>query len=32
MEFLLDKIKPTKNNAEFFDAMRHELIRLKIIA
>jgi len=26
MEFLLDKIKPTKNNAEFFDAMRHELI------
>jgi transcription termination factor Rho len=23
MEFLLDKIKPIKNNAEFFDAMRH---------
>ena len=22
MEFLLDKIKSTKNNAEFFDAMR----------
>ena len=22
MEFLLDKIKATKNNAEFFDAMR----------
>ncbi|HEX8963071.1 MAG TPA: transcription termination factor Rho, partial [Rhodocyclaceae bacterium] len=22
MEFLLDKVKATKNNAEFFDAMR----------
>jgi transcription termination factor Rho len=22
MEFLLDKIKATKNNAEFFDSMR----------
>jgi transcription termination factor Rho len=22
MEFLLDKVKQTKNNAEFFDAMR----------
>lgn len=22
IEFLLDKIKPTKNNADFFDSMR----------
>jgi len=24
MEFLLDKIKATKNNAEFFDSMRRQ--------
>jgi transcription termination factor Rho len=32
MEFLLDKIKATKNNGEFFDSMRREHPRFKGIS